>query len=104
MGIANKIRRGYFTVIFLNDLFYKKKCKKRLSSTRFWDWNSQPLEHESSPMTTGPGLPLIFTGELKNLEGRTARSIALKQINFDDFFPVIGHTLRWLGLAVNNSR
>ena len=27
VGIANKIRRGYFTVIFLNDLFYKKNVK-----------------------------------------------------------------------------
>ena len=31
-----------------------KKCPP---SIQCWDWNSQPLEHESPPITTRPGLP-----------------------------------------------
>ena len=31
-----------------------------LSSIRRWDSNPQPLEHESSPITTRPGLPPHF--------------------------------------------
>ena len=37
--------------------FYNKYiCEKCRSSIRCWDLNSWPLEHESSPITTSPGL------------------------------------------------
>ena len=39
------------------------KCEKCPSSKRRWDSNPRPLEHESPPITTRPGLPpnkLIF--------------------------------------------
>ena len=34
-----------------------KKCP---SSTRCWDFNPRPLEHESLPITTRPGLPPLI--------------------------------------------
>ena len=33
------------------------KCEKCSYSILWWDSNSQPLEHDSSPVTTRPGLP-----------------------------------------------
>ena len=38
-------------------IFTTNKCEKCLSSIRCRDSNSQPLEHESPPITTWPGLP-----------------------------------------------
>ena len=40
--------------------FYIKKCEKCPSSIWCWDLNSQPLEYESPPKTTRPGLPPIY--------------------------------------------
>ena len=42
---------------------YVTKCP---SSTRFWDSNSRPLEHESIPITTRPGLSptIVYNGYL----------------------------------------
>ena len=43
-----------------------KKCS---SSIQCWDLNTRPYEHESPPITTGPGLPailfLLFDGKMK---------------------------------------
>ena len=44
------------TVQFLQQI-YVKKCP---SSIRCWDLNPRPLEHESSPITTRPGLHPSF--------------------------------------------
>ena len=38
-------------------IFTTNKCEKCPSSIRCWDSNPRPLEHESPPMTTRPGLP-----------------------------------------------
>ena len=38
-------------------IFTVNKCEKCPSSIRCWDSNSRPLEHESPPITTTPGLP-----------------------------------------------
>ena len=38
-------------------IFTANICEKCLSSLRCWDSNSQPLEHQSPPITTRPGLP-----------------------------------------------
>ena len=37
--------------------FYNKYVKKCPSSIRYWDSNTQPIEHETPPITTRPGLP-----------------------------------------------
>ena len=42
------------TIKFLQQMNVKKSCP---SSIWHWDSNPQPLEHESSPITTRPGLP-----------------------------------------------
>ena len=36
-------------------IFTTNKCEKCPSSIRYQDLNSQPLEHESPPITTRPG-------------------------------------------------
>ena len=60
---------GLFFVYFQsfqtnNTIFITNQCQKLSkcpSSIRFWDLNPQPFKHESSPITTTPGLPpLIF--------------------------------------------
>ena len=38
-------------------IFITKKCEKSPSSIWWWDSNPWPLEHESPPITTRPGLP-----------------------------------------------
>ena len=38
-------------------IFTTNICEKCPSSIRCWDSNPQPLEHESPPITTWPGLP-----------------------------------------------
>ena len=38
-------------------IFTTNKCEKFPSSKQCWDSNPQPLEHESPPITTRPGLP-----------------------------------------------
>ena len=40
-------------------IFTTNKCEKCPSSTQRRDLNSQPLEHESPPITTRPGLPAV---------------------------------------------
>ena len=37
-------------------IFMTNKCEKCPSSKRSWDYNTQPLEHESPPITASPGL------------------------------------------------
>ena len=53
-----------FFSVFLNKRynFYNKSMWKmsRSSSIRCWDLNPQPLIHESSPITTRPGLPPLI--------------------------------------------
>ena len=41
-------------------IFTTNKCEKCTSSIQYRDSNSQPLEHESHPITTRLGLPLIL--------------------------------------------
>ena len=38
-------------------IFTTNQCEKCLSSLRCWDSNPLPLEYESPPITTRPGLP-----------------------------------------------
>ena len=40
-----------------NTIFTTNQCEKCPSSKWLWDSNPRPLEHESSPITTKPGLP-----------------------------------------------
>ena len=52
------------TSLKLFQQIYVKKCP---SSIRCWDSNLQPLEHESPPITTRPGLPpygAVFVAQL----------------------------------------
>ena len=50
--------RSLFSFIFVfSKTHYKSVCKKCPSSKWRRDLNSQPLEHESPPITTRPGLP-----------------------------------------------
>ena len=39
-----------------------------ISSIWCWDSNPQPLEHESSPVTTRPGLPPIHNSLLAHIQ------------------------------------
>ena len=47
----------YFQLRKQTTIFTTNKCEKCPSSKWHWDSNTQPLEHESPPLTTGPGLP-----------------------------------------------
>ena len=47
--------RSFQTNIITN--FTTNKCEKCPPSTRCWDSNPRPLEHESTPITTRPRLP-----------------------------------------------
>ena len=40
----------------INTIFTTNQCEKCPSSIQYWDSNPRPLEHESSPITTRPGL------------------------------------------------
>ena len=47
-----------FTIVSIKEFnFTKSQYEKCQSSLWHWDSNSQPLEHESPPLTTKPGLP-----------------------------------------------
>ena len=53
---------GLFFVYFWsfqtnNTIFTSNQYKKCPSSIQNWDYKPRPLEHESSPITTRPGLP-----------------------------------------------
>ena len=55
---------GFFLFLFLffsnkNYNFTTNICDKRPSSIQCWDLNPRPSEHESPPLTTRPGLPLV---------------------------------------------
>ena len=41
---------------YINTIFTTNQCEKCPSSIQYWDSNPRPLEHESSPITTRPGL------------------------------------------------
>ena len=69
--------------------FYKKtnKCEKCPFSIWCWDSNSRPLEHESLPITTWPGLPPIqysYT-RLKFVYCIASVAIPNKAINLNSF-------------------
>ena len=40
-----------------NTIFTTNQCEKCPSSIQCWDLNPHPFEHESSPITSRPGLP-----------------------------------------------
>ena len=53
---------GFFFVYFwsfhtTNTIFSTNQCEKCPSSIQHWDSNPWPFKHESSPITTRPGLP-----------------------------------------------
>ena len=56
---------GHFFILFLSfqtniTIFTTHKCEKFPYSIRCWDSNPRPLEHESPPITTIPGLsPMV---------------------------------------------
>ena len=45
-------------------IFISDKCEKCPSSIQWWDSNSQHVEHESSPITTRPGLRPVVHREM----------------------------------------
>ena len=58
---------GFFYSLFLVyskniiTIFTTNICEKCPSSIGSWDLNPRPLEHESPPVTTRPGLPPFHT-------------------------------------------
>ena len=53
--------RFYFQSLQSNDIFYNILVRKCPSSIRHRDSNIQPLDYESPPLTTRPGLPSMNT-------------------------------------------
>ena len=65
MVLKNGPTLGLFFVYFRsfqtnNAIFTTNQCKKCPSTIPRWDSNQHHLEHESSPLTTRPGLPPFF--------------------------------------------
>ena len=60
MGLRNRPTLASFTFIISlfnqNSNFSANHCEKCHPSSWWWDSNSQPLEYESPPLTTRPGL------------------------------------------------
>ena len=66
--------------------FQQINLKKCLSSIQCWDSNPQPLEHESPPITTSPGIPpkilniLSVAFQLSHHEADNCRQISFSQL------------------------
>ena len=63
--LKNWANPGLFFVYFWsfqtnNTIFTTNQCEKCPSSIRRWDSNPRPLERESTPITTRPGLPPLM--------------------------------------------
>ena len=87
---------GLFFVYFrslqrnINTIFTTNQCEQTScqSSIQCWDSNPQPLEHESSPITTRPGLPptAYLWSSSAFLQNNTSRNVLIQVFEERDIY------------------
>ena len=74
-------------------IFTTNKCEKCPSSRRYCDSNSQPLENESPPITTRPGLPPLHNSFARHPFAHFVNDLLLNnlqlQIIYELYLPIL---------------